>query len=339
MSQVTDLKMAINTTFGSILNEIQLSNLNFSIQMTPFAANIILKKSVQKDRNGVPASPSPPILYLLQQARQEHLALENENHKLKVASDILKNNYDTIMHENKCLRKEIEEKNDAIEVMEADNGKLRSRLDCLEDEQAKNCVASAPSELRIKEMKNKHTMELRDLKAEVRKLTGALKVKEKVDKDLHNARETIKNLKSEKSLLKTVKTKLEGEARKLEKKIKLVENKLSRIKGTESTEKNEDGTKSKPVDVNENYMALSAPDLRFPTSSCSLVSHWIPQFHTPPQPPHSFPSMISHCVTVQPPEEVKLLSKEDFLQLWAEHREQMKKDWAEIFSKINILNI
>ena len=76
------------------------------------------------------------------------------------------------MRENKCLRKEIEEKNDAIEVMEADNGKLRSRLDCLEDEQAKNCAASATSELSIKEI--------------------ALKVKEKVDKDLHDARETIK---------------------------------------------------------------------------------------------------------------------------------------------------
>ena len=62
MSTVTDLKMAINTTFGSILKEIRLSNFNFSIQVTPFAANIILKKSVPKDLNGVPASSSLPIL-------------------------------------------------------------------------------------------------------------------------------------------------------------------------------------------------------------------------------------------------------------------------------------
>ena len=79
MSQVTDLKMAINATFGSILNEIQLSNLNFSIQLTPFAAYIILKKFTQKDLHGVPSNPSPPVLYLLQQVQQEHLALQDEN--------------------------------------------------------------------------------------------------------------------------------------------------------------------------------------------------------------------------------------------------------------------
>ena len=43
MNQLTDLKMAVDATFSSILNEIQLSNLNFTIQLTPYAAYATLK--------------------------------------------------------------------------------------------------------------------------------------------------------------------------------------------------------------------------------------------------------------------------------------------------------
>ena len=45
MIPVTDLEMAANNTFTSIVNEIQLWNLNFAIKMTPFAAYFTLKKT------------------------------------------------------------------------------------------------------------------------------------------------------------------------------------------------------------------------------------------------------------------------------------------------------
>ena len=70
MNQVTELKMAVDATFSSIISEIQLSNLNFSLQITPFTAYITLKKSVIKDKHDNQAVPSPPILFLLQQAQQ-----------------------------------------------------------------------------------------------------------------------------------------------------------------------------------------------------------------------------------------------------------------------------
>ena len=62
MLPVTELGMAASTTFSSILNEIQLSNLNFTNKMTPYAAYITLKKTVQKDMNGTLATPAPPLL-------------------------------------------------------------------------------------------------------------------------------------------------------------------------------------------------------------------------------------------------------------------------------------
>ena len=76
--------MATNASFSSILNDIQFSSLNFKIEMTPFAANIILKKTSLKDKHGVPAIPSPPILHLLQQAQQEIFRLREENGHVQV---------------------------------------------------------------------------------------------------------------------------------------------------------------------------------------------------------------------------------------------------------------
>ena len=48
MSSVTELTMAINETLGSLLSQIQLSNLNYNIQLTPFAAYITLKSQSRK---------------------------------------------------------------------------------------------------------------------------------------------------------------------------------------------------------------------------------------------------------------------------------------------------
>ena len=50
--------------------------------MTPFAAYITLKKSVQKDLNGVPATPAPPLLYLHQEVQEQNLRLQTENSEL-----------------------------------------------------------------------------------------------------------------------------------------------------------------------------------------------------------------------------------------------------------------
>ena len=82
MILVTELKMAANSTFTSTISEIQLSNLNFNIKMTPFGAYITLKKTVQKDLYG---TPSPPLLLVLHQAHQEICCLQEETSRLETA--------------------------------------------------------------------------------------------------------------------------------------------------------------------------------------------------------------------------------------------------------------
>ena len=129
---ITDLTMAINSTYVAILNQIQLSNLNFSIKMTPFAAYITLKKSVQKDLHGVPSRPSPPVLYLPQQVQEEDRALQAETYNLKVYYEMLKNKFEAIVKKNVGLRKEVEDKNNIVDVLEINNEDLHYRIKMIE---------------------------------------------------------------------------------------------------------------------------------------------------------------------------------------------------------------
>ena len=55
-SAVSDLSptMIAEQTFDSILQQVKNSNLNFQLQLSPFSANISLKRSPIKDQAGVP---------------------------------------------------------------------------------------------------------------------------------------------------------------------------------------------------------------------------------------------------------------------------------------------
>ena len=54
--------MAASRTFHSILEQIQCSNLNFQLQISPFSANISLKKTPIKDKSGALVPPPPSCL-------------------------------------------------------------------------------------------------------------------------------------------------------------------------------------------------------------------------------------------------------------------------------------
>ena len=103
----SELSMAIDTTFNSILNEIQLSKLNFNINVTPYAAYITLKKSTVIDRTGTSAIPSPPILRLLEKAIQDRFTAENENVELKTALLECEKRNEELSTENGILRKQL----------------------------------------------------------------------------------------------------------------------------------------------------------------------------------------------------------------------------------------
>ena len=303
MVPVTGLAMAINTTFSSILNEIQLSNLNFSIQMTPFAAYITLKKSVQRDLNGDCAVPSPPLLSLLQRAQQETLNLQNENNQLRSNIAVLEEKYENVVSENDDLVAKIKESNKNIKALTDTTNTLQCKISEAERKDAKNRIENVGLESKMKAVKNKYVEELNDLKVRARDLEKGNKMKEKdihnLSKSLDSARSTIKALKYEKSQLKTSKTKLETE--------------ITKLKRVETTKKKVvPNAKQNAKDVNENNnLNPGAPSEMFePLFMPSMVSHWNPQVMKVYQRPASISSMITHCTLLPPPSRSFLSMKE-----------------------------
>ena len=217
MDSVTELKMAVNSTFSSILNEIQISNLNFSIQMTPFAAYITLKKTTQKDQNGENMIPSPPVLFLLQDAYREI-------NDLKAATEMYRSESQKLTQEVATLTEAVHEANEALNDSKTVNSNLLEKLRKAEKEIGS--IEEKKTELENKYKVTKHELldDVNKMNHKIKALEKALKVKEKenfdISRNLNNARDNIKNLKSEKAHIKTCKTKLENDKRKLEKKLK-----------------------------------------------------------------------------------------------------------------------
>ena len=206
MDSSSELKMAVNNTYAAIINEIQLSKLNFSIQMTPFASYITLKKSVQKDINGVPATPSPPLLVLLQQAHQQVLYLQNENAKIKLNTDILEKKLEDIVMENKHLVNSLKNTNETISVLNDTKDMLHQKLNNAENSYANLKNKNEANEFKIKELKKNHTEEVKKLDIQIKDLVREKKQNDKEKHDLNkilgNTRDALKNSKVEKSKLK-----------------------------------------------------------------------------------------------------------------------------------------
>ena len=75
-----DPTMLASKTFDRIIHLIQQSNLNFVLQVSPFSANIALKKSLVQDKSGRVRLPP-----------QEHLNVAEENSKDVIDALVVKN--------------------------------------------------------------------------------------------------------------------------------------------------------------------------------------------------------------------------------------------------------
>ena len=294
--------MAVDATFQSILNEIQLSNLNFTIQVTPYAAYITLKKSTLKAQEGssppiLKKVPSPPILSLLQEA-QHMIAIKNtEILELKESYEVFRAKIDDIMVENASLLDEIEKSNNALEASNNTNKSLHHKIDKLEKELFKVSDQKKLLETKVKELNMKHSNEVTHLKNEIKSIEKSNRSKEKENHDqkriLESARDTIRNLKAKISQANVCRTKLESENRKLKKQLVKKESYLK-----------EDATLAfdTPPDASPNTVLDAAtPNQSASTSQLSsfpsMVSHWSPNHYLEtPQRPGSTPSMIAHVV-------------------------------------------
>ena len=91
--------MIATQTFFDILNHMQNSNLNYQLQLSPFSAMISLKRSLVKDKSGMPILPSNSSC-----ASDEKKTLLD--HKLHLEKELfsLQNDYKCVLnaHKNAC---------------------------------------------------------------------------------------------------------------------------------------------------------------------------------------------------------------------------------------------
>ena len=104
-SDVVDSTMVAKSSFDNILDQLQSSNSNFKLQVSPFSATISLRKSMIKDKNGVtimPKNTSPSCLPQI--FMSEIAALKVENQKLESEFMNLKTNYDNLVEDSQELQ-------------------------------------------------------------------------------------------------------------------------------------------------------------------------------------------------------------------------------------------
>ena len=101
-------------------------------------------------------------------------------------------------------------------------------------------------------------------------------------------------------------------------------------------EKNKKDVVKVTADSNGNDTIVTTPVLSdsssfnpFSIVSPSMKSHWNPNCPEVIQSPYSIPSMIAHCAPKD-----KLITREEFLTLIAEFREQMKNDHIKMLAEI-----
>ena len=129
--------MAREAKFNSIMNEIQLSNLNHTIQITSFDSNSRLNKSTQVDQFGGHATPSPPLCMLLQQSHRDILGLQNEISRLTVSLGKSEEWCANLDKANSLLMKKLEAIDRKTEVADELNSEMVVKLD-LKDKEVTN---------------------------------------------------------------------------------------------------------------------------------------------------------------------------------------------------------
>ena len=98
--------MLASRNFENILHMIKTSNLNYFLQLSPFAAQISLKKSLIRDKTGVPFAQ--PVVTTLD-STSDVTDLQNKNRALERKLAFLQNDYEAAIDDRDCLAKKCDE--------------------------------------------------------------------------------------------------------------------------------------------------------------------------------------------------------------------------------------
>ena len=253
--------MVVDSKFNSILKEIQQSKLNFVISLTPFSANITLKKSTQVDKNGAHIPPAPPSFLLLEQSLREKIRADEGIEQLKSALSSSEKYYKDLLKENRILSEKLCTVNEALESSHNETELIDKKLSLKEKEIAKILCEKRALKEELSSLKKQCTEVAFNSDNEISSLKKSLKMKDKdihnLELKFHNSRDTVTNLKSELSRVKSSKYILEGNMKKLELKI----SKLQSRKVQHSVQVQTTSTIDTPYNISEPLPPIFGSDL------------------------------------------------------------------------------
>ena len=209
--------MCATKVFNNILNQIQISNLNFQLQLSPFSAHISLRKSFVKDRTGAilqPTLQSNNILDLV----SKNLELENDLTILRKKYEKLGEDCDHAHSTIEDLKKHhgeiMKEKEKQCEFLKEESNLLQSKLEINEEKMVDHFSKAKDETIKL-------SSEISALKSEVTKARKDLKSNEKniynLEKKNENLANKIGNLQDSKNEVKKERDDLVKEIKKLRK--------------------------------------------------------------------------------------------------------------------------
>ena len=242
--------MLASIVFNRILNQIQSSNLNFHVQISPSSAFISLRKTFVKDKSGTPLIPSAisstPNLGMEELIAKNHILekdlsilqkkyeeVSNNCEKAYEAIKELENNQENhaisqkLAAENNKFREIIEEKNVQLDAQREEAFLLHTRLEQNEKESIKHLSeaedknAKLSSDIVYIKSQLKEDCEIKQqLKSDASK---AAKVIKSHEKNIYNLTKKIDNLEQKIKTLETSKNDVKHENKKLIKEIKILQ--------------------------------------------------------------------------------------------------------------------
>ena len=218
--------MAASEAFDQILEYVKLSNLNFCLQLSPFSANISIKKTLIKDKSGVHLNPRIPIPHPLEKKVKDLEVLVNSL-QLRLAESVetiselecsLRIKQENIDSEGNDLKAEIEKKSFEISNLKEEKNRLQNKSETLE-------AALKEQETEIHDLQRN----LKNSRCATNKLN-----KELLANRMNHEKETKIMIKNSKSEIKTWKKDLGRERSEKLKAERKLENLVKKIESKES---------------------------------------------------------------------------------------------------------
>ena len=274
-SEDLNITMDARASFQNILEQITTSNLNFKLELSPFSANICLKKSFIKNKSGQILKPAP----IDDNLQSENRTLCQKLHQLELSYQFLQHNYTVALNYseetqkvNHQLKTELDRlqlvvnKEDTAEAFNVKDESVQNELAILENKVKDISDQNRSYKTEVKHISAKHekvTSEVKALKSdkenlekEIKKLSIALKcVKKESNENCKRNDDDRKVLEKEILHLSEYKQKHENESREFKRQQKQMmkkERKASKKAAELEVKKMKNDREAFNVDLNKN---------------------------------------------------------------------------------------